>query len=387
MGQQLSNVIKRAVEREDAPFLLAGIADRDGVLWEDQAGLATKDRDVTPDTVLRLFSLTKPIGCFAVMIAIDRGLMTLDTPVEDFAPEFADIQVMEGMGPDGPILHPQTTKVTLRHLLTHTSGLAHASSNDMQSAYNKATGSPDVFGTTIETMKYPLVFEPGERWEYGINIDWACLMVQRADGRPIDQFIREEIFEPVGMKDTTFELDGFRNRLSDVWLRDEDGKFKDFGELETPSHPDIYRLGHCLFSTAPDYLRFLQMILNNCEAGGRQLLSPETARLMFENQIGDLRVPITYPNNALERPYTFAVGIEKSWTTTFMRSEEDEPGKRAAGSLSWAGYTNTHAWIDPANNVAAVLMTQALPFCSDRIMAVYDNFERTLYKELEDIRA
>lgn len=380
---EIDDVLRDGVAQLDAPFLIGAIGDANGVIWQGTAGQASATRPAATDTMLRLFSLTKPIGSFAALLAIDRGLLSLDTPVVSVVPEFSDIQVLVTMGPDGPVLRPPRTQVTLRHLLTHTSGFAYPSTNDEQSLYNKVMGAPGPLAPSLESMKYPLMFDPGTRWEYGIGIDWAGLMVQRADGRRIDRFCHEEIFVPVGMTDTMFEIDGHRDRLADVWLRDEDGGFADFGELAPPSQPDIYKMGHSLFSTASDYLKFLRMVLSRGTVDGVPLISDETATLMMANQIESLRVLKMVSNTVMEVDLDYFPDIRKTWTTAFMRNEADVPGMRAAGSLSWAGYTNLYGWVDPVNGIAGVLMSQCLPLHSVRFMALYERFERVVYRSLQ----
>lgn len=184
------------------------------------------------------------------------------------------------------------------------------------------------------------------------------------------------------MTDTFFELDGTRDRLADLKLRGEDGRFADFEFAVPVPHPEFYGMGHALYGTAPDYLRFLRMVLGRGELDGRRVISSETAELMMVNQMGELSMPVmksTSPEISVD--VDFFPGTRKTWTAGFMRTEADIPGMRSGGSLSWAGAANTHYWIDPVNDVAAVFMTQSFPFCEPRFMDTYVAYERAVYRQ------
>ena len=379
---ELDEVLYDAVARQDVPFAVAMVANGRGVLWQGSAGQASAARAAGPDTLFRLFSMTKAVGSLAAMILVDRGLLALETPVDSVLPEFKDIRVLESVGPDGPVMRPLRRPVTLRHLLTHTSGLAYPS-HRKQAAYMKATGAPHVLTGTLASLKsFPLMFDPGEDFAYGIGHDWAGRMVERIDGLPIDRFCQEEIFGPLGMTDTYFEPDAARDRLADLKLRAQDGQFTEY-ELAPPPHPEFYGMGQALYGTAPDYMRVLRLVLNRGELDGQRVISPETTELMMVNQIGDLSVPVM-PSDVPEMSagIAFIPGIRMTHTAGFYRNEADIPGMRSAGSLTWAGFLNTHYWVDPAKDVAAVLMTQSLPFWDARFMSTYQAYERAVYRQL-----
>jgi CubicO group peptidase (beta-lactamase class C family) len=232
------------------------------------------------------------------------------------------------------------------------------------------------------SLMYPLTSDPGTRWGYGIGIDWLGQVVEAVDGRPIDQFCREEIFEPLGMGNTAFEPDGMEGRMSDVSIRGEDGKFAPF-EIAPPPKPEFYGMGHALYSTAPDYLRFLRMVLNGGELDGNRVLSAEVLEQMLADQMRGLEFR---PMISVAPPLTADVNLFPGEKVThgfaFMRNEVAVPGKRSAGSMGWAGVCNTHYWIDPAKDVAAVIMTQSLPFVEPPLLRTYDAFERAVYAAL-----
>jgi len=380
---ELNLVIEGAVQRNDVPFMVATVGNRDGVLWTGAAGDASPGNPAAADTVFRIFSMTKAVGSTAAMILMDRGQLSPDATVETILPEFAELKLLEAMGPDGPVLRTPKNKATVRHLATHTSGLVYEFWNDTVAKYLEATQSPPILSGLKQGLNYPLQFEPGTQWDYGIGIDWLGRVVEKVDGRPVDQFCREEIFQPLGMRDTAFEPDpALGGRLAGVKLRGEDGNFVDF-PIAPPPKPEFYGMGHSLYSTAPDYLRFLRMYLNGGQLDGQRILRQETLDALLQNQIGAVQIPVLKSANAaVTADVELFPGLKKSHSMAFMRVDEDVPGGRRAGAQTWAGVLNTHYWWDPQANVAAVLMTQTLPFAEPRFMRVYGEFEAAVYRQL-----
>lgn len=382
---ELDRILADAVAAEHVPFIVGMTGNSAGPTWSGAAGIARAGLPAQVDTVFRIFSMTKAIGSTAAMILIDRGKLSADTPVAEILPEFGAKQVLEGFDADGaPRLRPPRTRATVRHLATHTSGLVYEFWNTDMPRYMQATGLPTILSGLREGLDYPLLFDPGTRWDYGIGIDWLGQVVEKVDGRSIDRFCREEILEPLGMKDTRFEAEpDIAPRLAGVRMRGEDGHFADF-DLAPPAKPAFYGMGHTLYSTAPDYLRFLRMYLNKGQLDGLRILSESGLASMLANQIGDLPIPLL---KTAAPPVTadaeFFPGRRKSHSLAFQRIEEDVPGMRAAGSQFWAGVCNTHYWFDPARDVAGILMTQTLPFVEPRFMGVYEAFERSVYRALD----
>ena len=380
---ELDKVISEAVSQQDVPFLVGMVGNAGGMTWAGAAGERSPGQPATVDTVFRIFSMTKAVGSTAAMILMDRGKLSPDTTVESVLPEFADLKVVEGFGADGPKLRAPRTKATLRHLATHTSGLVYEFWNPDVPRYMEATGSPSILSGQLVALKYPLQFEPGERWDYGVGIDWLGRCVEKVDGRSIDRFCKEEIFDPLEMGDTRFEVeDHMASRLASVSIRGEDGKFGPF-EIAPPSKPEFYGMGHALYSTAPDYLRFLRMFLNKGALDGARILSEKGLEKLLANQIGNTAIPcLKTAVPAITADAEFFPGKKKSHSMAFMRFEEDIPGMRSAGSQGWAGVLNTHYWWDPKNNLAGLLMTQSLPFVEPRLISTYDKFEQAAYREI-----
>lgn len=382
--ENMSAILNEAVKANDVPFVVAMFGNSDGVLWSGAAGERAPGAPAAEDTVFRIFSMTKAVGSTAAMILVDRGRLDPDALVEDILPEFGDLQVLVGFDGDQPKFRPPKTKATVRHLATHTSGLVYEFWNGDIAKYLEVADHPTIVSGTMKSLGYPMVFDPGERWDYGIGIDWLGQVVEKIDGRRIDQFCREEIFQPLGMTSTDFELTGtMADRLAVLKARGEDGRFADF-ELSPPSEPEFYGMGHALYSTAPDYMRFVRMFLNKGQLDGRRILSEKAVEMMLANHIGALDVvEMKTVAPAVTADAEFFPGLKKKHGLGFMSLEEDAPGMRSAGSQCWAGVCNTHFWFDPTRDVAGVLMTQTLPFVEPPFMKLYDRFERAVYANLD----
>lgn len=380
---EMNRIIEDAVDRHDMPFVVAMVGDRDGIRWSGAAGEVNPGRAASLDTVFSVFSMTKAIGSTAAMILMDRGALSPDATVESILPEFAGIRLLESMGPDGPVLREPRVKATVRHLASHTAGFAYDMWNDKVTRYFESTKLPSILSGLKKSLYYPLQAEPGTEWHYGIGIDWLGQVVEKVDGRTIDQFCREEILEPLGMRDTRFEIDpDWGDRLAGVKIRGGDGMFSGVA-VAPPAKPEFYGMGHALYSTAPDYMKFLRMYLNGGELDGAKILSQKAVDTYLQSQIGSVKIPImktAHPQMAAD--VDLFPGCPKSHSMGFVRTDEDVPGMRSAGSQTWAGLMNTHYWFDPASNVAGVLMTQSLPFAEPRFMQNYYAFEREAYRQV-----
>ncbi|MFY9212313.1 MAG: serine hydrolase domain-containing protein [Aestuariivita sp.] len=377
----LDKVLEAAVAAQDVPFVVAMTGNAAGITYSGAAG-ETAGRMADEGTAFRIFSMTKAIGSLAAMILIDRGKLSMDTPVADVLPEWNTLQVLDGWNGDEPILRAPKTVATTRHLATHTSGMEYEFWNADVPRYLQHTNHPTVLSGLKSSLMYPLTSDPGTRWGYGPSIDWLGQMVEAIDGRRIDAFCREEIFEPLGMPDTVFEPDSLTDRLSEVSMRNEDGGF-DIYPLAPPANPEVYGMGHALYSTAPDYMRFLRMVLNKGQLDGNRVLSEAAMAEMCADQMRGLEVEkmitVAPPLSADVELYG---GTRATHSFAFVRNEVDQPGARSAGSLSWAGVCNTHYWIDPTRDICAVIMTQSLPFLESPLVKTYQAYETAVYASL-----
>jgi CubicO group peptidase (beta-lactamase class C family) len=230
------------------------------------------------------------------------------------------------------------------------------------------------------SLRAPLLFEPGERWEYGIGIDWAGKIVEAVSGRKLERYLQDEFLGPLGMRDTSFLLrDDMERRLVAATQRQPDGALARI-DMEFPQDADFHMGGGGLFSTGPDYLRFTRMLLGGGALDGVRVLAPETVKRMGENAIGAVEVPpLASDNPAMAIPYEFWPGQIKRWGLAYMLNTEDVAGGRAAGSCTWSGVHNTFYWVDPTRRRTAVLMMQLLPANDPKVIDTLEKFERAVY--------
>jgi methyl acetate hydrolase len=371
-ARQIDRVLKEATERGDVPGVVAMAATREGPVYQGAFGKRALPggAGMTPDTVFWIASMTKAITSTAAMQLVEQGRLALDAPIVQALPELAAPQVIEGFDAGGePRLRPARRPITLRHLITHTAGFVYDIWNAEMGRYMEKKGIPGIVTCQNAALALPLVFDPGEKWDYGINIDWVGKAVERGSGQRLGDYFAEHLFGPIGMKDTAFKLTpAHRARLVAMHARDEDGVLSPI-PFEIPQEPEFEMGGGGLYSTAADYLAFERLFLDDGRAaGGRQVLKPETVRLMA--------MPAS--SNDAE----FFPGMVKRWGLGFMISTEPVPGGRDAGSLAWAGLGNTYFWIDPAKGVAGVILMQLLPFADAKSLALLDRFEKAVYAAL-----
>jgi methyl acetate hydrolase len=353
---QIDQVLKAATDGGEVPGVVAMAATREGPVYQGAFGtrVLPDGPAMTSDTVFWIASMTKAVTSTAAMQLVEQGRLALDRPIAEALPELAAPQVLEGFDAAGePKLRRARRPITLRHLITHTAGFVYDIWSPEMGRYMEQTGTPGIISCENAALTLPLAFDPGDRWDYGISIDWVGKAVERVSGQSLGDYFAEHIFAPIGMKDTGFALTADRrSRLAGMHARGEDGILAPI-PFELPQQPEFQMGGGGLYGTAADYLAFQQLFLNEGRADGRQVLRPETVRLMSQNAIGDLDVRLlasvvpAYSNDA-----EFFPGMVKKWGLGFMISTEAVPGGRGPGSLAWAGLGNTYFWIDTANGIA-----------------------------------
>jgi methyl acetate hydrolase len=367
----IADSLKRAVEAGDVPGVAAAAATADGTIFEGAAG------GLKSDSVIWIASMTKAITGAAVMQMVERGKFGLDTPAADIVPEIARKEVLVSVGADGTVkTRPATKPITLRHLLTHTSGMGYDTWDGDIFRYVQAKGP--LKPNSMEMLSTPLLVEPGERWAYSISIDWAGLMVEAASGMKLDRYMKENLFEPLRMPDTGFKISpAMRPRKAAVHVRKDGGGFT-ATDHELNQAPEVFMGGGALYSTVGDYLRFVRMILGGGSLDGARVLKPETVALMSRNAMGDISCrPLKSYIPGRSTDMNFVDGMK--WGLTFMINPAAFPGARSAGSLSWGGLANSYYWIDPVKKVGGVWATQLLPFYDARAVAAFEDFERSVY--------
>ncbi len=376
-------VLERAVNAGDVAGVVAVAADDQGVIYEGAFGKRAADADapMTVDTVVWIASMTKAITSVAAMQLVEQGRIALDEPLSNRLPEVSAVQVLDGFDEAGaPTLRPPRRPVTLRHLLTHTAGFTYDIWNPDMIRYQAHAAIPGIIECKKVTLNTPLVFDPGERWEYGINLDWVGQTVERLSGKRLEEYFREHIFAPLGMRDSGFVIGADqRQRLAGMHFRLPDGQLQVI-PFEMTQEPEFYMGGGGLYSTGPDYLRFLRMLLGEGQLDGARVLTAESVAEMRQNQIGDLTVGLlksAIPGSSNDAE--FFPGMPKKWGLGYMISTLEAPTGRSAGSLAWAGLANTYYWLDPARRVTGVILTQILPFADPAALGVFDQFERAIY--------
>ena len=383
MQSTLDQVIESAVAQGKVPGVVAAVVGRDGLLYEGAAGerVLGSDTAMTTDTVGAIFSMTKAITGAAAMKLVEQGKLDLDAPAATVCEELADTKVLDGFdGDDQPITRSPTAEITLRNLLTHTSGFVYEVWNENMAKYLEVTGEPSILSLEKQSLAAPLAFDPGTRWEYGIGIDWAGQMVERASGQTLGEYFAEHITGPLGMNDTAFAPSPtMLERASGMHARLPDGGLAPM-ELPAPENPEFEMGGGGLFSTMGDYARFIAMILNDGELDGTRVLAADTVQQMAANHIGDLRVQnLVTVAPAFSNDAEFFPGEPKSWGLTFQINESAVSTGRPAGTLMWAGLANSFFWIDRQNGVGGCLLSQILPFADEGSVSTYLDFETAVY--------
>jgi len=380
----IDHALGQAVEVGAAPGVVAVAADANGVIYEGAFGkrAAPSGAAMTTDTVFWIASMTKAITSVAAMQLVEQGKLTLDVDMAGVLPELAGRRVLEGFDAGGaPRLRPAQTPITLRHLLTHTAGFSYDIWSADIARYMAYADLPGIITCRNAALGTPLLFDPGERWEYGINVDFVGKAVEAISGQSLDIYLREHIFSPLGMNDTGFRLTADkRSRLAAMHARQADGSTAAI-EFELPQEPEFFMGGGGLYGTGSDYLRFIRMILGGGSLDGARILRRETVADMARNQIGGLEIGLmksAQPQSSND--VNLFPGIVKKWGLGFMINAADVPGGRAAGSLAWAGLGNTYFWIDPHRQRGGVILTQILPFADPQMLNLFGEFERGVYQ-------
>jgi len=383
-SSKIDAMLQRAVDAGDVPGVVAMATDRNSVIYEGAFGkrVLGQPAPMTPDTVAWIASMTKALTATAAMQLVEQGKLDLDAPAAKIVPDISSIEVLDGFDASGqPRTRPPKRPITLRHLLTHTAGFGYDLWSDDLGKYQTVKGIPGIITCQNAALRTPLLHDPGERWFYGINIDWAGKMVEATSGKKLGSYLHENLFAPLGMTSTAFKITpSMRERLAKVHQRGENDAFTPQMDLEIPQDPEFEMGGGGLYGTAGDYLRFVRLILNRGKADGKPVLKPETVELMTRNNMGDARVTLLKTAApALSNDAEFFPGMPKTWGLSFQINTEKAPTGRPAGGLMWAGLANTYFWIDPVTGIGGVYLSQVLPFADKKSLPLYYAFETALY--------
>ena len=375
---KIDETLRSGIARRKIPAAVGMVTTDGATTYEGAFGVRdTSGAPAKLDSIFAIASMTKAITTVAALQLVEQGKFQLDEPVSKHLPQFASIEVLDRFDPSTgkAILRPARTLVTLKHLLTHTSGLCYDNWDGDMFRYTSTNGA------SAPGKAGPLMFEPGARWQYGQGADWAGRLVEAVSGMSLEEYFQTKILRPLEMVDTSYILPAAKfDRLVSNWRRQEDGALKQ-DERKLPAAPKTFNGGGGLYSTVGDYSRFMQMILGKGRGkNNARILQPKTVESMELNQIGELtagKMKSFHPN--ISSDVDIQPGFTEKWGLGFLINTAAYPHGRSAGSLAWAGIDNTFYWIDPKRSLCATLMMQFLPFVDREAVGLLGDFERAVY--------
>jgi methyl acetate hydrolase len=377
----LSRQLSDAVARGDTPGVVALVVGSDGVLYEGAAGKLDFARNIAMPTnaIFNIASMTKPITSVAIMVLAEEGKLKLDDPVSKYLAGFDNLQVITKFNDKDATYETRPAKraMTIRHLLTHTSGIGYGFTNPIEYRLTQATKKNE--------RELPLLSDPGSEWHYSASTRVLGMIVEKITGESLEAYYQKRIFKPLGMVDTSYAVPtGKRSRVATQYSH-ASGHLQELAPTPIPSVPTApFRGDGGLYSTVKDYGRFMQMILNGGHLGPAKILSESSVQLMGENNIGPIFVELQ-PDADQQRtkPFPLGAGHDKFGLGFQIASSDPQYAKyRSPGSLSWAGIYNTEFWIDPVKHIGAVQMMQMLPFYDDGAIRTLRDFEELVYQNL-----
>ena len=379
----IADALESAVKDGKIPGVIGIAATRDEVVYQGAAGVrdVSNGEPMTVDTIVRIASMTKAITSVGIMQLVEQEKIRLDDPVGQYLPRFADAQVLEGFDADDkPILRPAKSPVTVRHLLTHTSGYVYEIWNADAGRNVELGNVASILAGGDAFLDTPLSFDPGTQWEYGIGTDVLGILIEAISGQSLDVYFQQQIFTPLKMQDTFFNVpEEKQHRVATIHSKSVDGEL-------TPIPLSLRQGGFLsggggLLSTAGDYTRFLQAMLNGGELDDSRILNGSTVHLMAQNHIGELEAANSIVSSApsLSNDVNILPDSVDKFGLGFLINSDPVPGGRSAGSLAWAGMYNSYYWIDIEKGICGVLITQILPFYDAEVVTLFDNFEKSIY--------
>ena len=374
----LGTFLNSAIARGDGPGVVVLVTAPDRVLYHEAFGKMSlaKGTGMQKDTIFNIASMTKALTSTGVMILVEEGKLSLDDEVSKFLPAYKNPNVISKLDLAAGTYEtrPAVKPITIRQLLTHTSGIGYSWSDPGLALIQKKTGAAD--------LELPLVHEPGEKWTYGASTRVLGEVIEKISGQRIDAFLENRILGPLGMRDTTYAVPASKTARVVSRNQKADGKIT---EIPNPDViPATVRGDGGLYSTAPDYARFVQMILNYGQLDGMRLLKGQTVREMERNHTGSVKVrqqPTAEPLRS--KPYPLGAG-EDVWGLGFQIAAPARPApdRRRPGSMTWAGINNTFFWIDPEKQIGAIVLMQVLPFYDNAALGILQETEKLIYQHL-----
>lgn len=369
------------------PGVVAMVTDRKGNIYEGAAGVRdlSTNAPMTTDSVFAIFSTTKAITGTCVLQCVEEGLLDLDAPAKNYAPALGKLQVLDGFDNSGnPITRAPKRDVTTRMLMLHTAGFGYDFFNAQYNRLAEDHGQPSVITASRGSIETPLLFDPGDQWEYGTDIDWAGQVVEGVRGKRLGEVMKDHVFDPLGMSDIGFVMNpSMASRRATIHLRGQDGSLDPQTDLVLTQEPEVDMGGHGLYSTVGEYMKFIRMWLNDGDGANGRVLKKETVAMAVKNGLKDHQKVVALPGVIpwLSNEAEFFPGLKKSWSFTFMVNDEQAPTGRPANSIGWAGLANLYYWIDQKNGIGGFWATQILPFADASSFGGYIDFESTAYKQ------
>ena len=373
----IDETLRSGIQARKIAAVVGAVANGNQTLYSGAFGVREEaGPPVTVDSIFAIASMTKPVTTVAALQLVEAGKLSLDSPIGKYLPKLANPKVLTGFDENGaPRLEPAKNQITLKHLLTHTSGLCYAIWDSNMSRFENEHKNADPETT--------LMFEPGTRWQYGMGLDWAGRLVETVSGKSLEDYFQQHILQPLEMNDTSYIVPASKfNRLVTSWHRDETGEQLKPGKRTLPKTPNEFNGGGGLYSTAADYIRFMQMILGKGRGiNGATVLRPTWVESMETNQIGSLtagKMKSFQPAHSSD--VDMQPGHTEKWGLGFLINTEPYASGRSAGSLAWAGIFNTFFWIDLKRSLCAVLLMQFLPFVDREAFGLLGDFEHAVYR-------
>lgn len=387
----LSRVTSGAA-KDRVPGVVAMLTDRKGNYYEGAAGerVLGSGTQMTTDSVHAIFSTTKAVTGTAVMQCLEDGKLDLDAPAKNYAPDIGKLQVLDGFDASGnPKLRAPKRDITTRMLMLHTAGFGYDFFNEKYNHMAQKHGQPSVVSASRASINTPLLFDPGDKWEYGCNIDWCGQVVEGIRGKRLGEVFKERIFKQLEIEDMAFTMTpAMKTRQCDIHARGADGSLMPMS-FTLPQPPELDMGGHGLYGTVGEYMKFIRMWLNDGNGPNGRVLKKETVEAAVKNGLQANQKVVMLPGviPSLSNDAEFFPGLKKSWSYTFMVNDEEAPTGRPAGAIGWAGLANLFYWIDRKNGIGGFWATQILPFADAPSFVGYMDFETAAYKNLAQKQA